>query len=143
MARNFRRPRSAQPIADLNVTNLIDLGFTLLIIFMIATPLIVKEQAIKVNLPAETPRAQEKSDNTPVQTVSVNKGGEIFWSTRKVTIAELATLMTDADKKAKPPIISVRGDDLAPYGKVMLVIDEIKKHANLKQKIDLATQPVK
>ena len=32
MARNFRRPRTAQPIADLNVTNMIDLGFTLLII---------------------------------------------------------------------------------------------------------------
>ena len=29
MARNFRRTRSAHPIADLNVTNLIDLGFIL------------------------------------------------------------------------------------------------------------------
>ena len=35
MARNFRRHRVSHPIADLNVTNLIDLGFMLLIIFMI------------------------------------------------------------------------------------------------------------
>jgi len=52
MARNFRRTRSAtHPIADLNVTNLIDLGFMLLIIFMVATPLIQQEQTIPVNLP--------------------------------------------------------------------------------------------
>ena len=34
MARVFRRKHTAHPIADLNVTNLIDLGFMLLIIFM-------------------------------------------------------------------------------------------------------------
>ena len=51
MARNFRRKHTAHPIADLNVTNLIDLGFMLLIIFMVATPLIQQEQKIPVNLP--------------------------------------------------------------------------------------------
>ncbi len=143
MARNFRRPRSAQPIADLNVTNLIDLGFTLLIIFMIATPLIVKEQSIKLNLPTETARPQEKSDNTPVQAVSITKAGEIFWGTRKVTMAELASLMTDADKRAKPPIISVRPDKDAIVERLMTVIDEVKKHPNLSKKLDIATQPAK
>ena len=34
MARSFRRQRQSAPISDLNVTNLIDLGFTLLIVFM-------------------------------------------------------------------------------------------------------------
>ena len=53
MARTFRRQRQTAPISDLNLTNLIDLGFTLLIIFMIATPLINQEQAIRVNLPNE------------------------------------------------------------------------------------------
>ena len=51
MARNFRRHRTSHPIADLNVTNLIDLGFMLLIIFMVATPLIQQEQTVPVNLP--------------------------------------------------------------------------------------------
>ena len=40
MARTFRRQRQLNPVAELNITNLVDLGFTLLIIFMIATPLI-------------------------------------------------------------------------------------------------------
>ena len=48
MARTFRHRQTAAPISELNVTNLIDLGFTLLIIFMISTPLIQSEQTIPV-----------------------------------------------------------------------------------------------
>jgi biopolymer transport protein TolR len=143
MARNFRRTRTAAPIADLNVTNMIDLGFTLLIIFMISTPLLIQEQAVKVSLPTEAARPQEKSENTPVQPVSVSKAGEFFWGTTKVTLAELATRMAEADKRAKPPIISVRGDADASYGKIMAVVDEIRKHPNLAKKLDFATQPQK
>jgi hypothetical protein len=63
MARNFRRPHATQPIADLNVTNLIDLGFMLLIIFMVATPLInQQEQTTRVNLPAIAKVPQQKPD---------------------------------------------------------------------------------
>lgn len=54
MARTFKRPRAMQPLSELNVTNLIDVAFTLLIIFMIATPLIQQEQTIPVNLPVES-----------------------------------------------------------------------------------------
>ena len=54
MARNFRRPRSAQPIADLNVTNLIDLGFMLLIIFMVVATVSKQEQSLPVSLPLES-----------------------------------------------------------------------------------------
>lgn len=143
MARNFRRPRSAQPIADLNVTNMIDLGFTLLIIFMISTPLLIQEQAIKLNLPVESVRPQEKSDNTPVQTVSISKSGDYFWGPTKVTLAELGTRMAEADKRAKPPSIQIRPDTDGNVGKLMAVIDELKKHPNLKQKLDIATQPAK
>mgnify|MGYP001545484555 CR=1 FL=1 len=38
MARTFRRRQTAAPISELNVTNLIDLGFTLLIIGRSAMP---------------------------------------------------------------------------------------------------------
>ncbi|MFZ1054135.1 MAG: biopolymer transporter ExbD, partial [Opitutaceae bacterium] len=61
MARTFRRPRQSHPIAELNVTNLIDLGFTLLIIFMITTQA-TQEQTIPVNLPSESKSVQQNVD---------------------------------------------------------------------------------
>ena len=60
MPRSFHRRRVLSPMAEINVTNLIDLGFTLLIIFMIATPLIQNEQTVPINLPVES-----KSKQTP------------------------------------------------------------------------------
>ena len=74
MARTFRRHRTAHPLADLNVTNLVDLAFVLLLIFMIATPLINQEQAIPVNLPVETRREQAKPDkDTRFVSISIDR----------------------------------------------------------------------
>jgi biopolymer transport protein ExbD len=79
MARTFRRPRQSHPIAEMNVTNLIDLGFTLLIIFMIATPLINQEQTIPVTLPSESKSLQPKPDkNTHYVAISIDAKGNTY-----------------------------------------------------------------
>ena len=52
MARSFTRRNKLSVISELNVTPLIDLAFSLLIIFMITTPLI--EQYNRVNLPEQS-----------------------------------------------------------------------------------------
>ena len=43
MARTFRRHRQMHALSELNVTNLLDLAFVLLIIFMISAPLLNQE----------------------------------------------------------------------------------------------------
>src|SRR5256885_5667767 len=86
MARKFHRARAAQPIADLNVTNLIDLGFMLLVIFMVATPLIQKEQTIPVKLPGEAKTPQPPPDpNLRVETITIDAKGNYFLKDRKST----------------------------------------------------------
>ena len=130
MARNFRRPRSSHPIADLNVTNLIDLGFMLLIIFMIATPLIQKEQTIPVKLPTESKSAQQKPDQkTRFHAVSIDGQGRYYLDdqTTPLTMTQLRSrLRTFADEENKP-VIRIRGDTNVPYGKIIELMDELKK----------------
>jgi biopolymer transport protein TolR len=139
MARTFRRQRQLHPIAELNVTNMIDLGFTLLIIFMIATPLIQQEQAIHLNLPVESHRLQDKPDkDTTFQSISINKAGEYYWDNRKVQLRELAGLLEQVAHRAKPPVINIRADGAVPYQRVITLMDEVKKH-NL-SKISFNTQ---
>jgi len=129
MARTFRRQRHTAPISDLNLTNLIDLGFTLLIIFMIATPLITQEQAIRINLPAESKRPQEKPDkDLRFQTISINSAGQYFWGDRPVGFGELPALLEQEARSAKPPVIRIRADWNLQYQKVVTLMDEIKKH---------------
>jgi len=133
MARTFRRPRQSHPIAEMNVTNLIDLGFTLLIIFMIATPLINQEQTIPVNLPLESKSAQEQVDKSlHFVALSVDAKGNYYLDDRvtPVSMPELRSRLRIFAAEAKPPVIRIRGDSRVPYEKIVQVMDELKK-ANL------------
>src|SRR5579863_553147 len=142
MARTFRRPRSSHPIAELNVTNLIDLGFTLLIIFMVATPLINKEQTIPVSLPPESKSAQPKVDpTTHFVAISVDAKGFFYLDERPspVGLAELRSRLRVYGTEKNPPVIRIRGDARVPYEKMIQILDELKQ-ASL-TKITFDTQP--
>ena len=130
MARNFRRYRSSHPIADLNVTNLIDLGFMLLIIFMIATPLIQQEQTIPVKLPTESKSPQTKVDrDTKFHSVSVDVRGQFYLDndTTPLTLAVLKSRLAVYSKDKDKVVVRIRGDEAVPFGKIVQVMDELKK----------------
>lgn len=129
MARNFRRQRSAHPIADLNVTNLIDLGFMLLIIFMIATPLIQQEQTIPVKLPEESKSTQRKTDKDKFHSVSIDAAGRFYLDsdTTPLSLAVLKSRLAVYAKEKDKPVVRIRGDTAVLYGKIIQVMDELKK----------------
>ena len=132
MARTFRRPRQSHPIAELNVTNLIDLGFTLLIIFMTTTQ-VTQEQTIPVNLPAESKSAQQNVDKSAhFVAISIDAKGNTYVDAnpKPVGLAELRTRFHVYGLEAKPPVIRIRGDAHVPYEKIVALMDELKK-ANL------------
>ena len=144
MARNFRRHRGIHPISELNVTNLIDLGFILLVIFMIATPLIQQEQTIPIKLPAESASTQAKPDkDTKFHSVSIRANGQYHLDsdatplTLAVLKSRLSALATGRDK----PVIRIRGDESVPYGKIIQVMDELKKLDLTSVTFDTQTAP--
>ena len=140
MARNFRRQRTAHPIADLNVTNLIDLGFMLLIIFMIATPLInQQEQTTRINLPSIAKVPQPTPDkNERFIAVSVDAKGKYFIdnSTTPITLPELRTRLRGLAAEPKPPVIRIRGDGDVPYKKVAEIFGEVERAGLVRFNID-------
>jgi len=139
MARTFRRQRASHPIAELNVTNLIDLGFTLLIIFMIATPLINQEQSIPVNLPTESKSKQVEADKkTTFVSITIDPKGNYFIDRDAVTPTQLSQRLKSLASESKPPVIRIRADGAVPYQKVVTLLDELKK-TNL-SKITFDTQ---
>ncbi len=141
MARNFRRPRSAQPIAELNVTNLIDLGFMLLIIFMIATPLINQnEQTMRVELPVESRSEQTKPDpNERFQEVVVKADVTITLDKRPMTLAQFASELRVIAAQSKPPSTRLRVDAKASAQQWLSVMDELKKNKLFKINFDTQT----
>jgi biopolymer transport protein TolR len=127
----------------MNVTNLIDLGFTLLIIFMVATPLINQEQTIPVTLPAESKSAQQKADkSTHFVAISIDAKGNTYLDERPTPIglAELQSRLRLYAAEAKPPVIRIRGDAHVPYERIIQLMDELTKANLLKFTFD--TLPV-
>lgn len=137
MAKIFRRPRQLNPVAELNVTNMVDLGFTLLIIFMIATPLIQQEQTIPVNLPGESKKTQTQvPPDTEFQTISIDRSGVTYFGNERVSHAELTSKLAGLAARSKQPVIRIRADQALQWQQVVRVLDEIKKHNLTKFTID-------
>jgi biopolymer transport protein TolR len=143
MARNFRRHRTAHPIADLNVTNLIDLGFMLLIIFMIATPLIQQEQTVGVNLPtvAKAPQPKVAPDDRHVAVGVDARGFYVDTPANTLSLAQLRSRLVAYAAEAKPPIIRIRGDSAVPYQRVADLINEVQRAGLGRVTFDFKAEP--
>ena len=129
MARRFRRKHASHPIADLNVTNLIALGFMLLIIFMIATPLIQQEQKVAVDLPVESVKPQQKADpKDRYQTVTIRADGSVLLDTRPVSMRELSAELQRFAAEPRPPVIQLRCDAKTAMQHIITVMDEMQKY---------------
>jgi biopolymer transport protein ExbD len=137
--RNFRRHRQSNPISEMNLTNLIDLGFTLLIIFMIATPLINQEQTIPVNLPVESKSSQIKPDkNTQFVAITLKADGSYYIDHTRVGFTDLELRLRALGVNPRDTVIRIRADSSVQYQKIITLMDELKKN-NL-SKITFDTQ---
>jgi biopolymer transport protein TolR len=109
-----------QPLADINVTPLVDVMLVLLIIFMVTAPMLAA--GVKVNLPnARTAQPLEAKD--PVVVV-VARDGALSVGKDPVTRDELAARVKArlADSNG---VVQLRGDRDASYGDVVSVMDEL------------------
>ena len=110
------------PMAEINVTPMVDVMLVLLIIFMVTAPLLVT--GVPVDLP-DSRAAALKADDTPVQ-VSLNRTGNIFIDDAAVTDDALtARLMALRGVKGDDVRVFVRADRSLDYGRVMTVVGEV------------------
>lgn len=130
----FRARSGLAAMTELNVTPLMDLAFSLLIIFMISTPLL--EQTIPINLPKQEENPSNARPEIEFQVISINAKGQIYWGKQPVDMVELNSLLESMSKMPDPPAISFRGDFSLPYQKVVDVIDAIKRHNLTKLHLD-------
>ena len=109
-----------QPLAEINVTPLVDVMLVLLIIFMVTAPMLAA--GVKVNLPAaRTARPLESKD--PV-VVTVAKDGAV--SVGKDSVSRDGLVATVKSKLGESNgVVQLRGDRNAAYGDVVSVMDDL------------------
>jgi biopolymer transport protein TolR len=114
------------PMADINVTPLVDVMLVLLIIFMVTAPLLTA--GVPVNLPDSRAKPLDQ-DQKPVQ-ISLEAGGKIHVDNDEVTQEILPDVLQQLASKAdggKPPQIFLRADKSLDYGRVMRVMGELNR----------------
>lgn len=121
-------------MTELNVTPLMDLAFSLLIIFMISTPLL--EQTIPVNLPKQDANSASARPDIDFHLITIKADGQIYWGKQPVDLVELNSLLASLSKTQDPPAISLRADRNLIYQKVVDVIDAIKRNNLTKLHLD-------
>lgn len=122
-----RRSRRRAPMADINVTPMVDVMLVLLIIFMVTAPLLVA--GVPVQLPQSKAGALDH-DNKPLE-VSIDKLGDVYVDQAHVAPDALAETFAQAKaRSATPPQVFVRADTAVAYGKVAAVMGELN-HAGL------------
>lgn len=141
MARTFRRQRQMNPVAELNITNLVDLGFTLLIIFMIATPLIQQSSSHQIELPVQGSKPDKPKTRDQAQRIGVDSHGTYYWGDRRVSLPQIRVNLQSLADSPNPPVIFIDADFRLQYQQVVAVLDEVK-NAGL-SKISLNTQQAK
>ncbi len=122
------------PNTEVNLSPLMDLAFSLLIIFMISTPLL--EQTIPISLPTQDKNSASERPDIKFQVISINKDSQIFWGRQPVTLEELNRLLGILANEKDPPAISLRADRSLRYQEVIDVLDAIKRNNLTKLHLD-------
>jgi biopolymer transport protein ExbD len=99
------------PMAEINVTPMVDVMLVLLVIFIITAPLFT--HAIKLDLPsAQSAPSPEKAETIAI---SINADGHVFWDKAEINEIDLNTRLALAAQKKPQPELQLRADKATRY----------------------------
>ena len=128
-----RRRRAMAVNAEISITNLVDVAFVLLIIFMITAPIL--QGGIEVQLP----QAEARPIDTPdAVVVSVAEDGGLFIEKTRVTDDEFEDVLRAHIGDAQDAIVTVKGDRAVDYGRMTTVLGYLNR---MQVNIALAVEP--
>jgi len=107
----FNDNHQAGPMAEINVTPMVDVMLVLLVIFILSAPLFT--HSLQLDLPtAKSAPAPEKPQTV---SVAIDAAGKLYWQDQQVTLEELTRRMTEAAGKKPQPEVQLRADKATRY----------------------------
>lgn len=117
-----RRSRSPAPQPDLNLTNLMDVVFAILVVFMITAPMMT--QGVKVELPkTESPAVDEKKSVT----ISFDARRRMYVDGQETSPEGFPDAFARAWGGETDRAVLVQGDRSVPYGMVLEAVGQVRK----------------
>ena len=109
---------------QINVTSLVDVAFTLLVIFIITAPIL--QGGIEVELPEGAVAPLDSDQNSII--VSIDEAGTYFVEDQPVETSEaLRQLVSRLVEQSGGGTVYLRGDRRVPYGRVVEAFDAVNR----------------
>jgi biopolymer transport protein ExbD len=114
----FASNSSGGPMADINVTPLVDVMLVLLIIFMITAPLMSHKVQVKLNKKPEI--------LVPPVTVAIKATGEVYWNDQLMNEALLEQNLAVTVARDPQPQVDIRADNSTKYSLIQKTVRTIR-----------------
>lgn len=131
-----RGGRGHRPMAEINVTPLVDVMLVLLIVFMISAPLLTA--GVPVDLPQSKAKALTQDDDKPLE-ITLRQDNTMYVGETEVKQDRLVAMLGAITENNPERRIYIRAAQGLPYGQVMSVIGAI--NAGGFRKVALITEP--
>jgi len=127
----FASNSGSGPMADINVTPLVDVMLVLLIIFMVTAPALSYQ--IQVDLPQRTsnPPPQPKDPPEPIR-LRIEAGGTVTWNNSPIPMSVLQSSLEVEAERAIQPTLEIETDPEAQYETLAKVLSRAKNSGMVK-----------
>ena len=120
--RGLRARRASVALGEINVTPLVDVVLVLLLVFMVTAPMM--SRGIDVSLPVAN---QPQNDPEERITVSINAEERVYVADKPVAMVLLEDTLRGIMQGRASKVVYLRADERLRYGKVIEVVDKMKK----------------
>jgi biopolymer transport protein ExbD len=116
-------PDRYAPLAEINVTPMVDVMLVLLVIFMVTAPLLM------VGVPLDLPKTRAAAITAPKQPIilSLDRGGRMFIGDDQIAPGDLEARLAALEAEDPTRIVYVRGDRTITYAQLMDMLSQVNR----------------
>jgi biopolymer transport protein ExbD len=131
----LEKKQTAAPMAEINMTPLIDVMLVLLVIFIITAPLFT--HAIRLDLPKVAAAPARQTPQTI--SLSIDAAGKLYWNGNVITLGQMRAQFVQAGKQTDQPEIQLHAERSTRYEMIAQVMGAAQQ-AGL-ERIGFVTDP--
>ena len=113
------------PVADINVTPMVDVMLVMLIIFMVITPMLSKGVSVEM-VKTRNPIPMQAADKSDAVVVAVTRDGKTFLGTTQTAPADMIQKVKDLIATRLDKTVFIKADSRAKYEKVVEVVENLR-----------------
>lgn len=120
------KERRLKYLAEMNITSLADISFTLMVIFLIAgvSTAFSRNQGVDLELPRTSSVQPQTKEGIEV---SIKTDGQVFVGKKATTASGFAKALADQLSRGSYDRAYLRADKNVDYGTIMLILGDIRE----------------